>query len=106
MVQAARIEHDIEGRRCLVVDDVALAKLDLDAGLPGAHPDGGEGGRNEVDRDDGEALLREVHGVEALAAANVERASVSGALRDGALQERRRLLAMPRQGLDTRCAPV
>jgi hypothetical protein len=106
MVQAARIEHDIDGRRCLVVDDVALAKLDLDAGLLGTRPGGSEGGRNEVDRDDGEALLREVHGVDALAAANVERASACSPLRDRALQERRRLLAMPRQGLDTRCAPV
>jgi hypothetical protein len=42
MVQAARIEHDIEGRRCLVVDDVALAKLDLDAGLLGTRPGRGE----------------------------------------------------------------
>ena len=57
MAQVARIEHDIEGRRCLVVDDVPLAKLDLDAGLVGTRPGGGEGGRNEVDRDDGEASL-------------------------------------------------
>src|SRR5438105_8640615 len=106
MVQAARVEHDLEGRRCLVVDDIALEKLDLDAGLLGAGPGGGEGGRNEVDRDDGEALLGEVHGVNALTAANVERASACGPLRDRARQERRRLLAMPWQGLDARCAPV
>jgi hypothetical protein len=59
VVQAARVEHEVEGRRCLVVDDVALDKLDLDAGLLGARPGRGEGGRNEVDPDDGEALLRE-----------------------------------------------
>jgi len=101
MVQAARVEHDVEGRRCLVLDDVALAKLDLDAALLGARPGSGEGGRDEVDRNDGEPLLREVHSVAALAAAKVERASAARPLRDRALQQRGRLLAMPWQSVKT-----
>src|SRR4051812_40532270 len=106
MVQAARVEHQIKSRWRLIVDDVTLVKLNVDTGLLGARPCGGESGSDEVDRDDGESLLREVHGVHAFATAKVESASACRPLRDRPLEQRRRMLTMPRQRLDTRRAPV
>ena len=56
-------------------------------GPVGERPGCGEGSRNEVDADDGEALLREIRGIDAFATADVERTSSGAPLRDRAFQE-------------------
>ena len=86
--------------------DVEIVELDVDVSPVGARFGCDEGGRNEVDSDDGEALFREIRGVDALAAADVKRMSSRASLRYCAFEECGRLFAMPGQRLDCRRLPI
>ena len=86
VVEAAGVEHEIKGLVWRVFEDVGFVELDVDVGLVSSFFRGGEGGGNEVDADDSEALLREVCRVLAFAAAEVEGTPLLCALRDRGLK--------------------